>query len=60
MKRHAHMIDLLRPGLTFTQALEFLGRKHELTQEDLKTIRDNALGVSRAADIVMSQRRREQ
>ena len=59
MKRHAHMIDLLRPELNFTQALEFLAHKKELNEEDLRTIRDKALAVSRAADVVLGQRGRE-
>lgn len=49
MKRHKHMLDLLRPGITFSDEVEFILRKKELTIEDLDLIIENAEKVMLAA-----------
>lgn len=38
MKRHAFMLDLLRPGITISELTEWISCKQELTQEDLEEI----------------------
>lgn len=49
MKRHAHMVDLLRPTLTLSEQVDILEHKQELTIEDLDMIIEKAELVMLAA-----------
>ncbi len=57
MKRHQYMLDLLRPGLDIEEQIDFMGRKHELTVEDLDQIISSAMAIQRAAEITRSHRK---
>lgn len=56
MKRHAYMLDLLRPSIELDAEVEHLHRKGELTVEDLEEIMTNARIVERAAGIVRAHK----
>ena len=49
MRRHAHMVDLLRPELSFDEQLENFRWKQELTEEDFNVIIEKAKQVKKAA-----------
>ena len=49
MRRHAHMVDLLRPELSFDEQLENFRWKQELTEEDFDTIIEKTKQVKKAA-----------
>lgn len=56
MKRNAHMVDLLRPDLTYQQQKDQLTQKKELTEEDLIQIADKADALRLAAECVRIER----
>lgn len=56
MKRHQHMVDLLRPELNIKEEVFNLQHKHELTLEDLDLIVEKADLVKRAAEVARRQR----
>ena len=49
MRRHAHMVDLLRPELSFDEQLENFRWKQELTEEDFNVIIEKTKQVKKAA-----------
>jgi ornithine carbamoyltransferase len=56
MARNAHMVDLLRPELSFDGELRNLLYKSELTQKDFNTIIEKAEQVKNAAKEARKQR----
>ena len=56
LSRNAHMVDLLRPTLTFDNELRNLLCKRELTEEDFDHIIENSEMVKKAATEAKAQR----
>ncbi len=59
MQRHAHMVDLLRPALSYESELENFGNKRELTEEDFNIIIEKAEQIKKAAGVAKMQRYRK-
>lgn len=56
MHRNAHMVDLLRPDLSFDEEVRTFSYKQELTEEDFNTIIEKAEQVKKAAEAVRKAR----
>lgn len=56
MKRNAHMVDLLRPELSYEGQLENFRCKQELTEEDFNVIIENTKLIKKAAKEARKQR----
>lgn len=56
MQRHAHMVDFLRPGLSFDEQLTNFLCKHELTEEDFDLIIEKTDVIKKAALEAKKQR----
>jgi len=56
MQRHAHMVDLLRPGLSFDSELRNFNAKQELTEEDFDMIIEKAEQIKNAAKEAKKQK----
>lgn len=56
MQRNAHMVDLLRPELSFDEQLENFLYKRELTENDFDLIIEKTEQVKKAAEQARKQR----
>ncbi len=56
MRRHTHMVDLLRPELSYDEQVENFGYKQELTEEDFDSIIEKAEQIKKAAATAKMQR----
>ncbi len=56
MQRHAHMVDLLRPELSYEEQVKIFGYKRELTEEDFDIIIEKAEQIKKAATTAKKQR----
>lgn len=56
MKRNAHMVDLLRPELSFDEQLKNFNCKRELTEEDFDLIIEKTEQIKNAALEAKKQR----
>lgn len=56
MRRHAHMVDLLRPELSVDEQLNNFHCKQELTENDFNVIIEKAEQVKKAAEEARKQR----
>ncbi len=56
MKRHTHMVDLLRPELSYDEQVKNFSYKQELTEEDFDIIIKKAEQIKKAAATAKKQR----
>jgi hypothetical protein len=59
MQRNAHMVDLLRPDLSFDEQLKSFNCKQELTEEDFDLIIEKTKQIKNAAKEAKKQRFRK-